>query len=58
MTGHPYDREANLRYVRDMLKQLEVVAGAPHGSLLGYLLEMARLEAEHQLSLAATQSEQ
>ena len=57
MTAHPDDREASLRYVRDMLAQLKVVSGAPHNSLLGYFLEMARLEAEHQLSSVAQRSE-
>ena len=57
MTAHPEDREASLRYVRDMLLQLKVVSGAPHNSLLGYFLEMARLEAEHQLTSGARRSE-
>ncbi|MEF2551396.1 hypothetical protein VQ042_08475 [Aurantimonas sp. A2-1-M11] len=50
-------REANLRYVRDMLAQLKLVSNVQNNSLLGYLLEMARLEAEHQISLSTTRSE-
>jgi hypothetical protein len=57
MTAHPEDREASLRYVSDMLAQLKVVFGAPHNSLLGYFLEMARLEAVHQLTSGARRSE-
>ncbi|MEX6507897.1 hypothetical protein [Jiella sp. M17.18] len=43
------ERQKNLQYVRDMLEQLKVVSGAREGSMLFYLMDMARLETEHQL---------
>ncbi|MCB8837084.1 hypothetical protein [Aurantimonas sp. VKM B-3413] len=51
MTTNAVERRKNLQYVRDMLEQLKVVSGAREGSMLGYLMDMARLEAEHQLTL-------
>jgi hypothetical protein len=39
----------NLRYVRDMLEQLAVVAGAEGGPFLVYLIDLAREEAAEKL---------
>ena len=58
MAPDTQDTRANLQYVRDMLEQLRVVSGAPEGSVLGYLMEMARLEAERQLAARGKRSEQ
>ena len=58
MAPNRQDTRANLQYVRDMLEQLRVVSGAPEGSVLGYLMEMARLEAERQLAARGKRSEQ
>lgn len=35
-----------------MLGQLKTVAGAPHGSVLSYLIDMARLEASDLIGAA------
>ncbi|HEX2020155.1 MAG TPA: hypothetical protein VGO17_14565 [Aurantimonas sp.] len=52
------DSRANLRYVRDMLEQLRAVSGAPEGSVLSYLMEMARLEADRQIAARGKRSKQ
>ncbi|UIJ73639.1 hypothetical protein [Aurantimonas sp. HBX-1] len=58
MASNSQDTRANLQYVRDMLEQLRVVSGAPDGSILAYLMEMARLEADRQLSARGKRSKQ
>jgi hypothetical protein len=52
MAPDTQDSRANLQYVRDMLEQLRMVSGAPEGSVLSYLMEMARLEADRQIAAA------
>lgn len=55
MTGvQDDDAIAGLRYVRDMLPQLKEVAGLPQGSMLPYLLDMARLEAQSEIDKRTT----
>lgn len=56
MSANPTDRRENLQYVRDMLEQLKVVSGAREGSILGYLMDMARLETEQQIGSSAETS--
>lgn len=43
------DGSHNLRYVRDMLEQLTVVAGGEGGPFLVYLIDLARHEAAEKL---------
>lgn len=43
------ERRENLQYVHDMLEQLKAISGAPRGSVLAILLDMARLEAETEM---------
>ncbi|MEN3791298.1 hypothetical protein [Fulvimarina sp. MAC3] len=52
--GQDDDAIAGLRYVRDMLPQLKQVAGLPQGSMLPYLLDMARLEAQSEIDKRTT----
>ncbi|MER0238112.1 hypothetical protein [Fulvimarina sp. MAC8] len=52
--GHEDDAIAGLRYVRDMLPQLKQIAGLPQGSMLPYLLDMARLEAQSEIDKRTT----
>ncbi|RFC66412.1 hypothetical protein DYI37_02930 [Fulvimarina endophytica] len=50
MDGQKEDGCAGLRYVRDMLPQLKAITGLPQGTMLPYLLDMARLEAENEIA--------
>ncbi|EAU40508.1 hypothetical protein FP2506_04746 [Fulvimarina pelagi HTCC2506] len=54
--GHEDDAIARLRYVRDMLPQLKQIAGLPHGSMLPYLLDMARVETQSEIDKRVTAS--
>ena len=57
MDARTEDRSQTLHYVRDMLLQLKGVLRQPQRSILSYLIDMARVEAEEQIArLAAEES--
>ena len=49
MDAQTDDRRQTLQYVRDMLLQLKGVLKQPQRSILSYLIDMARVEAEEQI---------
>ena len=50
------DRRQTLQYVRDMLLQLKGVLQQPQRSILSYLIDMARVEAEEQIAKLGTEA--
>lgn len=55
MDAQTDDRRQTLHYVRDMLVQLKGVLKQPQRSILSYLLDMARVEAEEQIERLAAE---
>ncbi len=55
MDAQTDDRRHTLQYVRDMLLQLKGVSGQPKRSILSYLIDMARAEAEEQIARLAAE---
>ncbi len=56
MDAQTDDRRQTLQYVRDMLLQLKGVLKQPQRSILSYLIDMARVEAEEQIGRLGTEA--